>query len=37
MASMDHPGQARAIPPEYALILFVAVVLTGIVMSVWPK
>jgi len=37
MASMGHPSDARAIPPEYALLLFIAVVMCGVVMSVWPK
>jgi hypothetical protein len=36
MSSMEHPGQqARSIPPEYALLLFVAVAATGLILA-WP-
>ena len=35
MASIEHPSQARSIPPEYALLLLVAAAIVGLTLA-WP-
>jgi hypothetical protein len=35
MSSLEHHGQARSIPPEYAFLLLVAVAVVGLTLA-WP-
>ena len=35
MSSMEHPGYARSVPPELALIVLVAAFAVGLALA-WP-
>jgi hypothetical protein len=32
---MEHPGQARSIPPEYAILVLVTAFVVGLTLA-WP-
>jgi hypothetical protein len=35
MASIDHPGHTRSIPPELAFLVLLAAFATGLILA-WP-